>query len=59
MCDFEKYEKIYRELEKLQPEDTLQMILESKDENMKEFYANLGNHLLRVKQKRLVQEGVF
>lgn len=27
MCDVKKYEKLYQEIEKLQPEDTLQLVL--------------------------------
>ena len=27
MCDIKKYEKLYQEIEKLKPEDTLQLVL--------------------------------
>lgn len=38
MCDVKKYEAIYKEIEKLQPEDTLQLILESETDEQRDFY---------------------
>ena len=32
MCDVKKYEAIYRDIERLQPEDTLQLVLEAETE---------------------------
>lgn len=32
MCDVKKYEKIYEDIQKLQPEDTLQLVLEAETE---------------------------
>ena len=37
MCDIKKYQEIYQELIKLQPEDTLQLVLESESEDQKDF----------------------
>lgn len=37
MCDVEKYSKIYKDISKLQPEDTLQLALEAKTEEEKTF----------------------
>ena len=36
MCDVEKYLKIYKEIKKLDPEDTLQLVLEAKDDEAKD-----------------------
>ena len=56
MCDVKKYEQIYYEIEKLQPEDTLQLILEAETEEQKDFYEMIGNYLLKVKQKKVMEE---
>ena len=59
MCDVEKYEKIYQEIEKLQPEDTLQLILGAKTEDTKNFYEMIGNFLLQKKQKETIERKIF
>ena len=38
MCDIKKYEKIYQEIARLEPEDTLQLVLEADTEEQREFY---------------------
>ena len=35
MCDVRKYEKIYEDIQKLQPEDTLQLVLEAETEEQR------------------------
>lgn len=47
MCDVKKYENLYREIEKLKPEDTLQLVLEAETEEQKEFYELVGDFLLK------------
>lgn len=59
MIDTKKYEKIYCEIEKLQPEDTLQLVLEAPTEEMKCFYGMIGNYLLQKKQKEIIENGIF
>jgi len=54
MCDVQKYIDIYEELEKLQPEDTLQLVLEAKTDAQKDFFEMLGNYLLTLKQQELI-----
>ena len=54
MCDVQKYIDIYEELEKLQPEDTLQLVLEAKTEAQKDFFEMLGDYLLALKQQELI-----
>ena len=39
MCDVAKYSKMYKDIKNLQPEDTLQLVLESKTKDEKEFFA--------------------
>ena len=43
----------------LQPEDTLQLILESEDEKQKVFYQQIGNYLLRNKQREVIERNLF
>lgn len=38
MCDVEKYSQMYDDIKQLQPEDTLQLILEAKTEEEQEFF---------------------
>ena len=38
MCDVKKYSDIYKEIAKLNPKDTLQLVLESETEEEKDFY---------------------
>ena len=46
MCDVKKFEKIYEEIDNLQPEDTLQLVLEASTEEQRNFYEMIGNYLL-------------
>ena len=55
MCDVKKYSQIYREIKKLEPEDTLQLILEAETEEEKEFYELVGNYLLQLRQRQVVE----
>lgn len=59
MCDVKKYEKLYQEIEKLQPEDTLQLVLEAETEEQKEFYEMVGDFLLQKKQKEVIERELF
>lgn len=43
MCDVKKYEKIYEDIKTLQPEDTLQLVLEAETEEQRSFYEMVGN----------------
>ena len=59
MCDVKKYEKLYQEIEKLQPEDTLQLVLEAETEEQKEFYEMVGDFLVQKKQKEVIERKLF
>lgn len=37
MCDTKKYSQIYKEISNLQAEDTLQLVLEAKDKEERDF----------------------
>lgn len=59
MCDVEKYKKIYQEITQLDPEDTLQLILEADTEEQREFYQVVGDFLLQKKQKEVIERNLF
>ena len=59
MCDMKKYADIYEEIKKLNDDDTLQLVLESENEEMKDFYELVGDFLLQQRQKKVVRENMF
>ncbi|QUO32252.1 hypothetical protein KFE17_00355 [Faecalicatena sp. Marseille-Q4148] len=59
MCDVKKYENIYQEIEKLKPEDTLQLVLEAETEEQREFYEVVGDFLLQKKQRKVIERNLF
>ena len=59
MCDVTKYSNIFQDLKKLQPEDTLQLVMEAKDPEEKDFFEMLGNYLLQQKQKKVIERNLF
>ena len=59
MCDVKKYEKLYQEIEKLKPEDTLQLVLEAETEEQREFYEMVGDFLLQKKQRKVIERNLF
>lgn len=59
MCDIEKYQKIYQYILELQPDDTLQLMLEAKTDEEREFYEVVGNFLLQIKQREVIAKYLF
>ena len=59
MCDEKKYSDIFEEIKKLNPDDALQLVLESKTEEEKSFYEMIGDFLLQTKQKDSIARNVF
>ena len=59
MCDVKKYEKIYEEITHLQPEDTLQLVLEAETEEQRSFYEMIGDFLLQKKQRKVIERELF
>ncbi|MFQ7125000.1 MAG: hypothetical protein ACLRPR_07840 [Eisenbergiella sp.] len=59
MCDVKKYEKIYEEINRLEPEDTLQLVLEAKTEEERDFYQLIGDFLLQKKQRQVIEGNLF
>ena len=59
MCDVKKYERIYEEIKSLQPEDTLQLVLEAETEEQRSFYEMVGDFLLQRKQRQVIERKLF
>lgn len=59
MCDIKRYEKLYDEISKLTPEDTLQLVLEAETEEQKDFFEMIGNYLLQLRQKEVIERKLF
>lgn len=59
MCDVKKYEKIYEEIELLQPEDTLQLVLEAETEEQRNFYELVGDFLLQKRQREILERNLY
>lgn len=59
MCDVDKYFQMYNEIKKLQPEDTLQLVIQAKDKEEKEFFEVVSNFLLQQKQKQVIERKLF
>ena len=53
------FNKIYKDISTLQPEDTLQLVLEAETEEERNFYELVGDFLLQVKQKKVVEGNLF
>ena len=59
MCDVKKFTEIYKEIKKLNPDDTLQLIMEVDDEEERIFYQMVGDFLLQQKQKEVIEGNLF
>ena len=59
MCDVKKYNNIFQEIKSLRQDDTLQLILEAKTQEERDFYVMVGNFLLQKKQKMVVEGNLF
>ena len=60
MCDIKDYEKLYDDMiDKLSPSDTLQLMLEAKTEDQRNFYRIVGNYLLQKGQKIVIDRKMF
>ena len=59
MCDVRKFSEMFEDIKRLQPEDTLQLVMEAKNEEERDFFELLGNYLLQRKQKIIVERNMF
>ena len=54
-----QYGNVYEEIKNLQPQDTLQLLLNAKTEDEKNFYELIGDFLLQAKQRDVVGKNLF
>lgn len=54
-----QYGNVYEEIKKIRPQDTLQLLLDAKTEDEKSFYEMIGNFLLQVKQREVLERKLF
>ena len=59
MIDLKKYHEIYKEISVLQPDDTLQLVLEAETEEEKCFYELVADFLLQMEQKKVIEKKLF
>ena len=59
MCDVKKYEQIYEDIKALEPEDTLQLVMEAETEEQRSFYEMIGNYLLQMAQRAVIKGNQF
>lgn len=59
MCDVKKYSQMFQDIKELQPEDTLQLVLEAESEEEQDFFVMVGNFLLQRKQKQVIERNLF
>ena len=52
-------QKYMEEIIKLEPEDTLQLVLESETEEQQNFYEMIGDFLLQARQKQVIEQNLF
>ncbi|MBR3762446.1 MAG: hypothetical protein IKK59_06865 [Lachnospiraceae bacterium] len=59
MCDVKKYSKLFQDIKKLEPEDTLQLVLEAESRDEQAFYRMVGNFLLQQRQRQVIERNLF
>ncbi len=59
MCDIKKFQNIYQEIESLEPEDTLELVLNAKSEEEKNFFEMIGDFLLQERQRKVIERNLF
>ena len=59
MCDVKKFEKIYEDIKTLQPEDTLQLVLEAETDEQRSLYEMIGDFLLQKRQRQVIERNLF
>lgn len=50
---------MFQDIKQLQPEDTLQLVMEAESEEEQDFFEMVGNFLLQQKQKQIIERNLF
>jgi len=59
MCDSKKFFDMYKQIKELEPDDTLQLVMEANDEEEREFFELVGDFLLQKRQQQVIKEKLF
>ena len=59
MLNKEKYTEIYKDINELQLQDTLQLISEASTPDEKDFFEVITNYLLQKRQREAIKNNVF
>ncbi len=59
MCDSKKFFDMYKQIKELEPDDTLQLVMEANDEEEREFFELVGDFLLQKRQQQVIKENLF
>ena len=59
MCDVKEYMELYQQIKRLQPEDTMQLVLEAETEEQRNFFEMVGDFLLQQKQRQVIERNLF
>lgn len=50
---------MYKQIKELEPDDTLQLVMEANDEEEREFFELVGDFLLQKRQQQVIKENLF
>ena len=59
MCDVNKYKKMYDEFKELDLDDTLELVMESDDQDEQDFFEMVSDFFLQRRQREVIKEGRF
>lgn len=55
----EKYHNLYNEIKDIEPEDTLQLALNAKTDDEKNFFMMIGDYILQQRQQYAIERNLF
>ena len=55
----EKYNNLYNEIKNIEPDDTLQLALNAKTDDEKNFFMMIGDYLLQQRQQYVIERNLF
>lgn len=55
----EKYHNLYNEIKNIEPEDTLQLALNAKTDDEKNFFMMIGDYILQQRQQYAIERNLF
>lgn len=55
----EKYSNLYNEIKNIEPDDTLQLALNAKTDDEKNFFMMIGDYILQQRQQYAIERNLF